>query len=73
LTEADSVRVEVAFAGGQIISALVTSASADACDRSLVDGAPVELAAQDGRYTVALHRIVCVKRFARESRVGFGA
>ena len=29
--------------------------------------------AEDGRYTVSLARIVYVKRFARESRVGFGA
>ena len=29
--------------------------------------------AEDGRYTVLLGRVVYVKRFARESRVGFGA
>ena len=29
--------------------------------------------ADDGRYTIALRRVVYVKRFARESRVGFGA
>jgi hypothetical protein len=29
--------------------------------------------AEDGRYTVAIPKIVYVKRFARESRVGFGA
>ena len=28
--------------------------------------------AEDGRYTVSLRRIVYVKRFAREGRVGFG-
>ena len=27
----------------------------------------------DGRYTILLRRVVYVKRFARESRVGFGA
>ncbi len=26
----------------------------------------------DGRYTVALARVVYMKRYARESRVGFG-
>ena len=30
------------------------------------------LEAEDGRYTVASAKIVYVKRFARESRVGFG-
>ena len=29
--------------------------------------------ADDGRYTILLRRVVYVKRFARESRVGFGA
>ena len=29
--------------------------------------------ADDGRYTFVLKRVVYVKRFARESRVGFGA
>ena len=28
---------------------------------------------EDGRYTILLRRVVYVKRFARESRVGFGA
>jgi hypothetical protein len=76
LTEpADSVRVEVAFDGGQILSALVTAAGADALERALdasSDGT-IQLDAQDGRYTVALRSVVYVKRFARESRVGFGA
>ena len=30
------------------------------------------LDASDGRYTVALPRLVYMKRYARESRVGFG-
>ena len=33
----------------------------------------VRLEAEDGRYTIALQRVVYVKRYARESRVGFGA
>jgi hypothetical protein len=32
-----------------------------------------EGAADDGRYSILLRRVVYVKRFARESRVGFGA
>ena len=35
--------------------------------------AALALDAEDGRYTIALQRVVYVKRFARESRVGFGA
>jgi hypothetical protein len=73
LTEGDSVRVEVAFDGGQIMSALVTIASADALERSIGAEGTLQLDAQDGRFTVALHRIVYAKRFSREARVGFGA
>ena len=73
MTEAESVRVEVAFDGGQIMSALVTIASADALERSIGAEGTLQLDAQDGRFTVALHRIVYAKRFSREARVGFGA
>ncbi len=69
------VRIEVGFEGGQIMGALVTSGSADELERALGaggDGA-LMLDAEDGRYAVVLRRIVYVKRFARESRVGFGA
>ena len=70
----DSVRVEIAFDGGQIMGALVTVAGADEFERVLAaahDETHV-LDASDGRYTIPLRRIVYVKRFARESRVGFG-
>ncbi len=56
------------------MGAVVSLASADELDRALAEGRPggLELDAVDGRYTVVLQRIVYVKRFARESRVGFG-
>jgi hypothetical protein len=73
LAEGSSVRVELAFDGGQIMSAIVTVASADALERAVGAEGTLQLDAQDGRYTVALHRIVYVKRFSREARVGFGA
>jgi hypothetical protein len=55
------------------MSALVTTASADALERSIGAEGTLQLDAQDGRFTVALHRIVYAKRFSREARVGFGA
>jgi hypothetical protein len=72
---AEHVRLEIAFDGGQIMGALVSTASADDLDKALASGQETTLAldAADGRYTVAVHRIVYVKRFARESRVGFGS
>ena len=77
----ERVRIEIAFDGGQIMSALVSSASADALEQALgaadlragTGEAALALDAEDGRYTIALQRVVYVKRFLRESRVGFGA
>jgi hypothetical protein len=70
----DSVRIEVAFEGGAIITPLVTVQSAEALERAVnaMGDGTVQLDAEDGRYTVALRRVAYVKRFARESRVGFG-
>ena len=74
MTDVDSVRVEIGFDGGQVMSALVTVEAADALERTLSASASGTLALddEDGRYTVALSRVVYVKRFARESKVGFG-
>jgi hypothetical protein len=75
VAENEQVRLEIAFEGGQIMGALVSAASADSLERALADGgqAALSLDANDGRYIVAVHKVVYVKRFARESRVGFGS
>jgi hypothetical protein len=73
-TDPDSVRVEVAFAGGPIIAANVSPASADALERALVSGSQGthQLDTDDGRAAIVLDRVAYLKRFARDSRVGFG-
>jgi hypothetical protein len=81
VAESERVRIEIAFDGGQIMGALVTPSSADALEEALgsaevragTGDAALALDAEDGRYTIALQRVVYVKRFSRESRVGFGA
>ena len=74
MAETDSVRMEIGFDGGQIMSALVTASGADELERALREEGPPLIAvdANDGRYTVVLRRVVYLKRFARESKVGFG-
>jgi len=54
---------------------LVSPETADDLDSALGDrhDSAHSFDAEDGRYTVLLSRVVYVKRFARESRVGFGA
>ena len=71
---AEWVRIEIGFDGSQIMLAHVTSAAADEIESALASAAGPSLTfeAEDGRYTVALGRVVYFKRFARESRVGFG-
>jgi hypothetical protein len=74
VAEGERVRIEVGFDGGQIMGAQVEIATADELEEALssanADGA-IHIEAEDGRYTLALSRIVYVKRFSREGRVGF--
>jgi hypothetical protein len=67
------VRVEIGFEGGQILSWLVTVDSADALDRQLGGGGSgtLTLDSQEGSITLVLQRVLYVKRYAREGRVGF--
>ena len=67
----DFVRVEIGFAGGQILSWLVTSESAEALERKLGGTGTVTLDAQEGTITIVVERVLYAKRYARESRVGF--
>jgi hypothetical protein len=74
VAEHESVRIELAFDGGQIIAAVVAHETADAVERALAAGSQgsLQLDTDDGRLTVVLPQIVYVKRYARESSVGFG-
>ena len=71
----DSVRVEVAFTGGPTIAATVSPAGADALEHALAvrrAGGTHQLDTDDGRVIVVLGNVAYLKRFARDSRVGFG-
>jgi hypothetical protein len=71
----DKVRVEVAYQGGQAFTTLMPIDAADELERRLAngdDGGIVMVEAEDGRYAVVLRNVAYVKRFLRESRVGFG-
>ena len=69
----DRIRIEIAFDGTQVLSVLVPLQTAEDLDRALAGDHDTSYSfeAEDGRYTVALRRIVYVKRFTREARVGF--
>ena len=57
------------------MGALVEAAAVERLEQALASGddGAMALDVEDGHYTVALRRIVYVKRFAREGRVGFGS
>jgi hypothetical protein len=73
--DVDRIRVEIAFQGGQALTVVVSGSVWDDLTRALGNGQAESFGfdADDGSYTVAVRRIVFVKRYARESRVGFGA
>jgi hypothetical protein len=75
VADRDRVWLEIAFEGGQALRLTVPAQTADELDRALAEGDQDSLAfeAEDGRYTLALKKVVFVKRYAREATVGFGA
>ena len=75
MAEIDRIRIEIALDGQQVLSVLVPQQTAEDLDRALAGDhdSTYSFEAEDGRYTVLLRRVVYVKRFARESRVGFGS
>ena len=69
----ERVRIEIAFEGGQVVGALVPSAAADELQAALGKGDGVfDLESDDGRYLIPLRTVVYVKRFTRETPIGFG-
>jgi hypothetical protein len=70
----ERVRIEIGFEGGAILGAQVTPEDADALQRKLEAGGDgtVAIGVEDGICVVVCSRVLYLKRFARESRVGFG-
>jgi hypothetical protein len=74
VADRERVWLEIAFEGGQALRVTVPLEIAEELDRGLADrGDSLSFEAEDGRYTLALKKIVFVKRYARAETVGFGA
>lgn len=73
MADTESIRVEFAFEGGQILAVNVTSDAADSVERALAASAQGThtLETDDGRVAIVLARVLYAKRYARDSRVGF--
>ena len=67
------VRLQIAFEGGQIVAALVTSQAADGLVKALANGDAVfELETEEDTFIVAVGKVVYVRRSSRETLIGFG-
>jgi hypothetical protein len=69
---AEQVRIEIGFDGGQSLSMLVSPESVNDLERGIGGEGSVTLDAEDAQYVVNLRRVVYLRRFRREARVGFG-
>jgi hypothetical protein len=74
-TPADGrVRLEIAFEGGQIVSANVSGDVADGLRSALASDDPVfDLETEEGTYVVALRKVVYARRTDKEMHIGFGS
>jgi hypothetical protein len=73
MAEVESVRIELAFEGGQIIAASVSPKAADEVEHAVAAGnGTVQVDTLDGRITVVASRVTYIKRYGRESTIGFG-
>jgi hypothetical protein len=68
------IKLQIAFEGGQIVAAHVTTAAADGLAKAMANGDAVfDLETEDGTYLVAIAKVVYVRRSSRETHIGFGA
>ena len=73
----ERVRIELGFAGGQIVGSFVEARSADELEAALTStgaGKPVVvLETEDGPLHVVIANVAYYKRVVRAGRVGFGS
>ena len=70
----ERVRVEIGFVGGTIVAAQMPVGDAERLHQKLAAGGngTVDVELEDGTCTVVVSHVLYLKRYARESRVGFG-
>lgn len=73
MADAEFVRVDIGFRGGDVLSARVPAGDASALDAALRERNKqvCELKAEDARFLVVLEHVLYVKRYARDAQVGF--
>ncbi|MHB8059798.1 MAG: hypothetical protein ACYDHO_03075 [Gaiellaceae bacterium] len=73
MPESKKVRIEIGFVGGQMMSSLVSTKSANELEVALSkpEAATLLLESSEGPFTVVLAHVVYVKRFPPEGQIGF--
>jgi hypothetical protein len=75
MADQELVRVEIGLRGREGLTARIPLKDAEDLEQRLRAGEDtvVDLQAEDARYLVVLAHVLYVKRYARESRVGFSS
>ena len=69
----ERIRIKIGFVGGQTIGAVVAPEAFEALRSGLRDAdGVVEFEAEDGTYLLPARSVAYVKRWSRESQIGFG-
>jgi hypothetical protein len=66
------LRIQIAFQGGQTIGAIVTDKAFDALKAALAASDLIEIETDDGLLLVPPGSVAYVKRYSRETTIGFG-
>jgi hypothetical protein len=67
----EHLRIQIGFKSGQTVTALVTEAGFKELKEALGGETVVELETDDGSIVVPVRAVSYVKRFARETSIGF--
>ncbi len=68
----ERLRIQIAFEGGQMLTAIVTDAGYAQLRAALGGDSVVEIETEDGSIAIPVRAVAYVKRYSRETSIGFG-
>ncbi len=67
----DLLRIQIGFESGQTVTALISEPSFEELKAALGGESVIEMATEDGSIVVPTRAVSYVKRFSRETSIGF--
>lgn len=67
----DLLRIQIGFDSGQTVTALISEPSFEELKAALSGDTVIEIATEDGSIVVPVRAVSYVKRFSRETSIGF--